>query len=70
MDPEQFDDLQSLVIDGLETITKGTERSLRAVFESPNECDSNFENANVVDGLFAVARAIHHLAEVLEDKRR
>jgi hypothetical protein len=30
-------------------------------FRSPNESDSNFEPANVVDGLFHVARAIERL---------
>lgn len=30
---------------------------------SPNECDRNGEVANVVDGLFAIARAINRLAE-------
>ena len=30
---------------------------------SPNECDSNWEAANIVDGLFAVARAIRFLAK-------
>lgn len=30
---------------------------------SPNERDRNMEAANVVDGLFAIARAINRLAE-------
>ncbi len=38
------------------------------VFSSPNERDRNGEEANVVDGLFAIARAIHRLAVTL-DKR-
>lgn len=33
---------------------------------SPNEADRNGENANVVDGLFAIARAVHHLARAVE----
>ena len=33
---------------------------------SPNECDSNFENANVVDGLFAIARALRGVAEAIQ----
>ena len=33
---------------------------------SPNESDRNMEAANVVDGLFAIARAIHRLAEAVE----
>lgn len=35
-------------------------------FTSPNETDSNGETANVVDGLFAIARAIGRLADVIE----
>ena len=37
--------------------------------ESPNETDQNLENANVVDGLFAIARALHHLAESIDNGR-
>ena len=33
---------------------------------SPNEADRNMEAANVVDGLFAIARAIHRLAQAVE----
>ena len=43
--------------------------AIHAVLESPNEVDRNGEQANVVDGLFAIARAIDHLAEVLESQR-
>jgi hypothetical protein len=32
---------------------------------SPNESDSNFEPANVVDGLFHVARAVERLASAV-----
>jgi len=32
---------------------------------SPNECDSNFETANVVDGLFYVGRAIQSVSDSL-----
>lgn len=32
--------------------------ALRDVLVSPNESDANLEAANVVDGLFAVARAV------------
>ena len=35
---------------------------------SPNEQDSNGETANVVDGLFAIARAIERLAKAIEKK--
>lgn len=42
--------------------------ALQEVFSSPNESDSNGEPANVVDGLFAIARAINKLAIQLEKK--
>ena len=34
-------------------------------FISPNENDRNLEAANVVDGLFAIARSINAVAEAL-----
>jgi hypothetical protein len=34
---------------------------------SPNESDSNLEAANVVDGLFAIARALNKVALALRD---
>jgi len=40
--------------------------ALETAFVSPNECDSNMEAANVVDGLFAIARAISSLAESMK----
>ena len=48
--------------DGLKDIAN----VLQAVFVSPNETDSNWEDANVVDGLFAIARSIQRLASVVE----
>lgn len=33
---------------------------------SPNEADTNLEPANVVDGLFEVARAIQRVADALD----
>jgi hypothetical protein len=38
-------------------------RAITAALISPNEADSNGEPANVVDGLFAIARAIAYLAD-------
>jgi hypothetical protein len=35
------------------------------VLRSPNEADSNFEPANVVDGLYFIGRAIHRLADAV-----
>jgi hypothetical protein len=51
--------------------TPDYERSLRHALawtlSSPNECDSDTNTpANVVDGLFAIARAIHGLAEAVK----
>jgi hypothetical protein len=40
--------------------------ALQSTLISPNEADSNSEPANVVDGLFAIARAIDHLADAIE----
>jgi len=34
---------------------------------SPNEADANGEPANVVDGLFAIARAIGELTAAIRD---
>lgn len=35
-------------------------------FTSPNELDRNGEPANVVDGLFAIARGLNRIADALE----
>ena len=43
--------------------------AIKFCFISPNEADSNFEPANIVDGLFSISRAIRKLAEVLENKK-
>ena len=40
--------------------------AIRSVFISPNEADRNMEPANVVDGLFAIARAIQRPDERTE----
>jgi hypothetical protein len=40
--------------------------ALTSTLQSVNECDRNGEPANVVDGLFAIARAIHRLAEAVD----
>lgn len=44
-------------------------RAIEATLSSPNEMDSNGEIANVTDGLYALARAVHHLADALEHRR-
>jgi hypothetical protein len=33
---------------------------------SPNEADRNLEAANVVDGLYEISRALHHIARAIE----
>jgi hypothetical protein len=41
--------------------------AVAAALVSPNEDDANGEPANVVDGLFAIARAIAYLADKIDD---
>lgn len=43
--------------------------ALRACLISPNESDSNFEAANVVDGLYSIARALSAVATAIQDLR-
>lgn len=46
------------------------EQVLSSVLSSPNEADRNGEVANVVDGLFAIARAIDRLSKAIEAQNR
>jgi len=46
--------------------TPNLAHAIYKAFISPNEVDRNLEPANVVDGLFAVARAIDRLAVAIE----
>jgi len=48
-------------------MTKETARVLSETLISPNESDRNGEAANVVDGLFAISRALNRIAVALED---
>ena len=41
--------------------------ALKAIGISPNEADRNLEPANVVDGLFAIARAMEKVASAIDD---
>ncbi len=50
----------------LSEVVEDLEATLANSFVSPNESDSNGEIANVVDGLYVLARAIHHLAQAVE----
>ena len=38
-------------------------------FISPSECDRNLEAANVVDGLFAIARGLTAIADAIEERK-
>ena len=44
-------------------------QALWGTLQSPNESDTNGEPANVVDGLYSISRAIHHLARAIEGVR-
>ena len=44
-----------------------TAAHLYHVFSTPNEVDANGEEANVADGLFAIARALDSVARSLKD---
>lgn len=44
--------------------------ALLMTLQSANELDSNLEEANAVDGLFAVARAIERLAAAIENTQK
>lgn len=50
------------------TQTEILANTIRRVLESPNEPDRNMEPANIVDGLFALARAVHTLAKAIESQ--
>lgn len=39
---------------------------LVSVLSSPNEMDTNGETANMVDGLFAIARGLNRVAQAIE----
>jgi hypothetical protein len=41
-------------------------KALRQTLVSPNEYDSKGEAANVVDGLFAIARALNRVAKAID----
>jgi len=41
-------------------------RAIKYAFSSPNECDSNGEEANIVDAIYMLARAINRLADAVQ----
>jgi len=49
--------------------TPNLAHAIYEAFISPNEADRNLKRANVVDGLFAVARAIDRLAIAIEQSQ-
>ncbi len=51
-------------------MSKAIADAIRACLISPNEHDSNLEPANIVDGLFAIARAVNRLAAAVELKKK
>lgn len=57
-------------IDGYVSKSKKDEvaSAIHQNFTSPNCSDSNMEAANVVDGLYAIARAICRLSAAIEEK--
>jgi hypothetical protein len=51
---------------GIDETGEKIAEAIKATLISPNEADRNLEAANVVDGLFAIARGLHHVADALE----
>lgn len=49
----------------LYAIAQTLAQALNDNLTSPNEPDRNFENANVVDGLFEIARALRFVAKAI-----
>lgn len=49
----------------MDKIVKAIDRNLT----SPNEMDSNLEQANIVDGLFVLAREIEKLTNVIKQQK-
>ncbi len=45
-----------------------TDIGARLLFISPNEADRNGEQANMVDALFEISRALHRIADAMEVK--
>lgn len=72
--PTVFDNLQTLCVScnsqkGARKMPSPDETINEALYNtltSPNESDRNFEAANVVDGLFAIARSIRSLADAVD----
>ena len=60
---DALDGLSAEIHDGFKSLSSAVNTN----FTSPNENDSNWEAANVVDGLFAIARSIHALAKAINE---
>lgn len=65
-----IDDAGLTIASGIEVAGDNIADAVKSTLISPNETDRNLEAANVVDGLYAVARALHHVAEAIERRER
>jgi hypothetical protein len=50
------------------TTTNQVAKAIKETLISRNESDLNLEAANVVDGLFAIARALNLVAKAIQEK--
>lgn len=50
-------------------VLRAVAEAVHAGLVSPNERDRNLEPANVVDGLFAIARALHDVADAVRGEQ-
>lgn len=53
-------------LDVLDSIGRRIMEGIRDIGISPNEQDRNLEPANIVDGLYAIARSLDRLAVAIE----
>ena len=51
----------------VQSVNQFVSQALINTLSSPNELDSNGEEANVVDGLFAIARSVDNLADAIRN---
>ena len=52
--------------DAIESALVGLADAMHNTLMSPNESDSNWEAANIVDAMYRVARGLHHVARAVE----
>lgn len=58
--------LEDAIASGFMGLGLQHQQAIENCFISPNEADSNWEAANVVDGLFAIARAIRAVSTSID----